>query len=73
MHGAQKGNVRQKRRTHTLHTHRRDGYIDGIAFFAKGNREVDIEANQTVRAIIGQVETDAFRNRPQIKVIKCIP
>ena len=49
------------------------GYIDGIAFFAKGNKEIDVENNQTVQAIIGQIEMDTFRNRPQVKIIQCIP
>ena len=49
------------------------GYIDGIAFFVKEDKEIDVDANQTMRAVIGQVEMDTFRNKPQIKVIKCIP
>lgn len=49
------------------------GYIDGIAFFAKEDKEVDVNANQTMRAVIGQIELNTFSNKPQIKVIKCIP
>ena len=48
------------------------GHIDGIAFFGKEDKEIDIDINQTAHAIIGQVEMDTFRNKPQIKVIKCI-
>lgn len=49
------------------------GYIDGIAFFAKENKEIDVHSGQKVQAVIGQVEMDTFRNKTQIKVIKCIP
>ena len=49
------------------------GYIDGITFFAKENKDVAAEQKQTLRAIIGYIEMDSFRNRPQIRIIKCIP
>ena len=49
------------------------GYIDGIAFFVEENKETNAELNQTLRAIIGQIEMDSLRNSPHIRIIKCIP
>ena len=48
-------------------------YIDGIAFFARGNREIDIDSSKKAYTIIGQVEMNTLKDRLQIKVIKCIP
>ena len=49
------------------------GYIDSIAFFAKENKDIAAEQGQTLRAVIGHLETDTFQNKPQIRVIRCIP
>ena len=49
------------------------GYIDGVAFFVEENKETNAEPNQTLRAIIGQIEMDSFRNKSHIRIIRCIP
>ena len=49
------------------------GYVDGIAFFAKNNTNSVTEHSGVMRAVIGEVETDAFRNKVQIRIIRCIP
>ncbi|MCY4577361.1 MAG: single-stranded-DNA-specific exonuclease RecJ [Candidatus Kaiserbacteria bacterium] len=49
------------------------GYLDGIAFFAKENKEVHAEPGQTLRAVVGCVEMDTYRRKIQIRVIRCIP
>lgn len=48
------------------------GFIDGISFFGKENKEVNADQNQTLRAVIGQIETDAYRNKLRVRVLQCI-
>lgn len=48
------------------------GFIDAIAFFAKDNKDIDADINQTMQAIVGHIETNTFRNTLQIKITLCI-
>ena len=48
------------------------GYLDGVSFFTKNDEFIPAKNNQTLRAVIGQVEYDSFRDKPQIRVITII-
>ena len=48
------------------------GFTDGISFFGKENKEVQADQNQKLRAVVGQVETDTYRNKLRLRVLQCI-
>ena len=62
-----------KNKEHARYTFSDDtGRVHGIAFFAKDSKTITAERNQTLRAVIGQVEWDAFRGRPHLRVTQVI-
>ena len=48
------------------------GYIDGVAFFAKENKEINAEPGQMLNAVVGQIEKDTYRNTVHIRVLQCM-
>lgn len=63
-----------KNKDHTRYTFADEtGYIDGVAFFTKENNIVDEGYAGTMSAIIGQLEFDSYRNKPQVRVIAAFP
>lgn len=58
-----------KNQDHTRYTIADEtGYIDGVSFFTKHANTTPVSTNQILRAVIGQVEFDTFRNKPRLRV-----